>query len=249
MPSISGPAAGIAIGGGLSALGSLGAAGLQSSAAQSAAQAQIQAAQIAAQVQMSMFNRINEQLGPYRKLGQFGSRMLMPRIPELIEPPSLTMGQLQRFPGYRFTLDQGLKATQNAYAAQGLGISGPAIKGAENYATGLASTTYQQAFGDIMAGKQLQYGMLGGLIGTGETAAAQTGQLGVTTAGNVANLVTGAGAAAAGGIVGSANAIAGGIGGATGNIANMALLTAFMQNPGMFQGPGLNLPASQNTFA
>ena len=35
-------------------------------------------------------------------------------------PFAPTMAQLASTPGYQFTLDQGLKATQNAYAAQGL---------------------------------------------------------------------------------------------------------------------------------
>ena len=39
-----------------------------------------------------------------------------------------TMAQLEQTPGYQFSLDQGLKATQNSYAGQGLGASGAAMK-------------------------------------------------------------------------------------------------------------------------
>ncbi len=57
-----------------------------------------------------------------------------------------TIENLEKTPGYQFTLDQGLKAVQNSYAAQGLGTSGAAMKGAADYAEGLASTTYQNQF-------------------------------------------------------------------------------------------------------
>jgi hypothetical protein len=55
-----------------------------------------------------------------------------------------TMAGLAQTPGYQFTLHQGLQATQNAAAARGLGVSGAALKGADTFATGLASQTYNQ---------------------------------------------------------------------------------------------------------
>lgn len=71
-----------------------------------------------------------------------------------------TMAQLEQTPGYQFTLDQGLKATQNSYAAQGLGTSGAAMKGADQYATGLASTTYNQQLQNYLTQNAQQYNML-----------------------------------------------------------------------------------------
>jgi hypothetical protein len=72
-------------------------------------------------------------------------------------PGQMTQQQLEATPGYQFTLDQGLKATQSAMAARGLGVSGAALKGAAAYATGLADKTYQdqfniqqQRFGDFL---------------------------------------------------------------------------------------------------
>jgi hypothetical protein len=61
-------------------------------------------------------------------------------------PGQMTQQQLEQTPGYQFTLDQGLKATQSAMAARGLGASGAALKGAAAYATGLANKTYQDQF-------------------------------------------------------------------------------------------------------
>ena len=84
---------------------------------------------------------------------------------------------MRQTPGYQFTLAQGLKATQSAAAARGLGVSGSALKGAGTYATGLADKTYldqfnvaQQRFGDVLnlntaqqGNLQAQFGRLSGL--------------------------------------------------------------------------------------
>lgn len=67
---------------------------------------------------------------------------------------SFNPSDLADTPGYQFALDQGLKATQNGYAAQGLGSSGAAMKGAANYAEGLASTTYQQQYQNALGSYQ-----------------------------------------------------------------------------------------------
>ena len=62
-----------------------------------------------------------------------------------------TQAQLEATPGYQFTLAQGLESTQNGAAARGLGVSGASQKAAANYATGLASNTYQQQFGNALS--------------------------------------------------------------------------------------------------
>jgi hypothetical protein len=61
-------------------------------------------------------------------------------------PLQMTQAQLEQTPGYQFTRDQGLKMTQSAAAARGLGVSGASLKGAATYATGLANTTYKDQF-------------------------------------------------------------------------------------------------------
>lgn len=154
-----------------------------------------------------------------------------------------TMSELAATPGYQFALNQGLQATQNQFASQGLGASGAALKGSANYAEGLASTTYQQQFNNWLAQLQQQYGMfsgglgqqygiwqgenaltlqqrqqiynmLGGIAGSGQNAAVNLGTSGLTAAGQVGNALTGAAAATAGGIVGSTNALTQGFSGA-----------------------------------
>ena len=60
----------------------------------------------------------------------------------------LTESGLQQTPGYQFTRQQGLAATQAAAAARGLGVSGSSLKGAATYATGLADATYANRFNE-----------------------------------------------------------------------------------------------------
>lgn len=153
---------------------------------------------------------------------------------QLITPFQPTQAQLQATPGYQFTLNQGLQATQNAYAAQGLGTSGAALKGAANYAEGLASTTYQQQFQNYWTQNQNIYSMLTGMTNTGENAAAMTGNLGTSAASSAASALMAGASASAAGTVGSANAIAGGVN----SLGSLGLFYGLMSNPGMYSGTG-----------
>jgi len=84
--------------------------------------------------------------------GRFGTPMDISGMPTAAQVPQApgpfvwnpTMEGLAQTPGYQFALDQGLKATQSSAAARGLGVSGAAMRGAADYATGLASKTYDQ---------------------------------------------------------------------------------------------------------
>lgn len=160
----------------------------------------------------------------------------------------LNSSQIQKFlqstPGYAFTLDQGLKATQNGYAAKGLGRSGAAMKGAAQFASGLAGQTYEQRLQDYLGtygteftntynayGQRLNAAQ--NIVSTGENASAQTGQIGVQAGANIGNNVTSAGAATAAGIVGGNNALISGINGLTSSISQGAML-AGMRGAGMF---------------
>jgi hypothetical protein len=66
----------------------------------------------------------------------------------------LTLQGLEQTPGYQFTQQQGLKATQAAAAARGLGVSGASLKGAATYATGLADATYSNRFNEAQTSYQ-----------------------------------------------------------------------------------------------
>lgn len=225
MPCISLPTAAL-IGGGLSAVGGVASAVLGSSAANNAAQVQAQAAQAQQAQSEQMFKTVQGNLQPFQQAGAAA----LPGLENLLGAgPNGTAGimtQLSQTPGYQFALNQGLQATQNGYAAQGLGQSGPALKGAANYAEGLAETNYNNIFNQYLQTAGLGSGAAGAL----GTAAGQF-------SGQINSAIGQQGAATASGIVGSTNAITGGIGSALGGGSNAALLLA-LNNSGMFGGGG-----------
>jgi hypothetical protein len=149
------------------------------------------------------------------------------------------MSALAQTPGYQFTLQQGQLATQNSFAAQGLSASGAAVKGAAQYAEGLASTTYQQQFQNYLNQNQQIYNMLYNQTSMGESAAATAGSQAIQGSANIANTLTSGAAATAGGIMGSANAISGGLG----NLNTMAYL---YNQGGLFGGSGGQSPGGSN---
>ena len=219
--------------GGIAAAGSLGGALIQSSAAKSAAQTQADAANNASNNTLSMFNTTQQNLAPFLSAGQNALTGLQsltgsgpggnPLTAPLTKPFQPTMDQLAATPGYQFTLQQGELATQNSYAAQGLGTSGAAAKGAANYAEGLASTTYQQQFQNYLSQNQQIYNMLGNQVSLGENAGATTGSQGLAATNQAGAFSTAGAAAQAAGTVGSANAYAGGLS-STANATTLGLL-------------------------
>jgi len=132
-----------------------------------------------------------------------------------------TAANLASTPGYQFTLGQGLKSTQNSFAAQGLGSSGAAEKGAASYSTGLAQNTYNQQFANYLTQNQ-QIGNL--LLGSGQLGANAASTLGSIygNAGDAAlSGATQTGAGVASSTAGIGNALAGGAAG----VANSASST------------------------
>lgn len=158
--------------------------------ADKAAKAQEKAAKIASQTQLDMFEQTKKLLAPYVNWGVEGIDALKSRMGELTSSFNPTMEQLEKTPGYQFALQQGLKSTQNSYAAKGLGVSGAAIKGGADYATGLASQTYQQQFQNDLAQKAQQFNMLLNPVQIGAGAASGQGQLGTQVANNLSSIQT-----------------------------------------------------------
>jgi hypothetical protein len=158
------------------------------------------------------------------------------------------MAQLAQTPGYQFSLQQGELATQNSYAAQGLGSSGAAEKGAASFAEGLAGTTFQQQYSDYMQQNQTVYNMLSGQVGTGLSATQLIANAAQGIGSNISNAQIGAGAASAAGTIGSANALTSGLNSAASGAGNSLSSLAFLYglNPGnMFnKTPGAPLSSS-----
>ncbi len=82
-----------------------------------------------------------------------------------------TPGDLTQDPGYQFQLKQGTDALNRANAASGNLNSGAALKEAEQFGTGLADTTYNNAFQRWLQNNQQNYDVLSGQSTRGLVAA------------------------------------------------------------------------------
>ena len=212
---------GAAIAAGGSVLGGL----IGGGASASAAKAQADAAKYAANLQYQMYQQTVQRLQPWTDAGTaavktMGGFLGLPGyssapsgwgVGSALQPFQPTMDQLSKTPGYQFTLQQGEQAATNSLAAMGLGSSGAAVKGAETFATGLASQTYQQQFNNYWSQIGQVYNMLSGVSQSGGSAAANQGQAGLTAGANIGNAVMSGAAAQASGIIGAGSAIGGAI--------------------------------------
>jgi hypothetical protein len=186
-----------------------------------------------------MYNQTRSDLLPYNTAGQSALTSALSLAqgsptgggPDYVSqaaanlPGTMTQAQLEQTPGYQFNLAQGLKATQSAAAARGLGVSGASLKGAATYATGLADSTYQnqfnnaqQRFADYLnlnTGQQTnlsnQFSRLNSLASLGENAAAATGQQGTNAANYYGNYNAQAGTLSGSGMVNAGNALSQGV--------------------------------------
>lgn len=161
----------------------------------------------ATDVQKQMFDTTQRNLAPYLATGADAANKLTAALPSLTAPITMDEATLEATPGYQFNLTQGLKSVQNSAAARGLGTSGAALKGAANYATGLADSTYQQQFANANTNKLNAYNFLTGAANFGSNAAGTSAFAATTTGANIgANTIAG-GTALAAGTVGAANSL------------------------------------------
>lgn len=230
-----------AIAGGTAAAGLAGSA-ISASGAKSAANTQAQAADNASQLQWQQFQQMQQNLQPYMNLGTSnipGMQAQLGKLQGMNFSFNPTEDQLSQTPGYQFTLQQGLKNTNNALAAKGLNLSGAQAKGISNYTTGLADQTYQQQYQNALQQFMTNYGVqsdtynrLSGLVGLGQNSAAGVGNAGLQTANQAGNYLTQGANAQAAGTIGTANAINGGLG----SLSGSGLLYSMMN-----QGNGSNI--------
>ena len=223
---------------------------MQANAIDSAAQQQAAAAQTASQQQMAMFNQVQGNLSPFMNAGQGALTQLQgltgtgvggnPLTAPLTSQFQPTMAQLEQTPGYQFSLDQGLKATQNSYAGQGLGASGAAMKGAANYAQGLAGTTYQQQFQNNLSQNAQIASILQNQVNTGANAAAGLSNAGIQSQGLANQAAMSGAAASAAGTVGQANAYASGLSGLGSAATNYSMINLMQKNSMFGSQPTIN---------
>ena len=155
--------------------------------------------------------------------------------------PGANMNEtLAQTPGFQFTEDRGLRAVNNALAARGLGGSGGAVaKGASEYATGLASNTWQNVVNALMNTFTGGAGAMQNLVNTG------TGALGALS-GNAVNIGNALGSNA----IGAGNATAGAatnIGSAFGNLGQSGVTAALLQRLLPGNNPSTGLYGAQPT--
>lgn len=134
---------------------------------------------------------------PYLQVGAKAARKERQGLGELLKPVdlsplNLTQENLEKTPGYQFTLGQGEKSVVSGLAARGLaGNSGALVKGAETFAAGLADKTFQERWQNALDRIKLSFQQKGfradilqHLLDTGTNAATgSTGALGSTGTG------------------------------------------------------------------
>lgn len=168
-------AAGVVAGAATTASGAMSA-----SATKSASNAAISEQQQALQSQQQL-------AAPYTALGTSA----MPQYEALLgigagANSATTLAALQNTPGYQFTQQQGQQGILNAASASG-GVGGNTLAALDQYNTGLADQTYQNAVGNAQ-----------GAVGLGQAAAAgQASNIG-TAASNIGNIAIGQGQTNAG---------------------------------------------------
>lgn len=234
----------------------VGSAVIGSKAAKKAAKAQTNAAEQAQASQERMFDKQVELQAPFREAGLTAQNRIMtllglspandvegvsvnPKDPAFGRyARDFSMADFEADPGYKFRLEEGMKALNNSMAARGMGISGANMKGALRYGQDMGSQEYQNAFNRYQINRSNQLNPLQSLMGAGQTSANTL----TTEAGNlgrgIADAQLQAGNARASGYVGTANAISNAIGqgfNAYSGIQNMNAMNRLM---GGYMNPG-----------
>lgn len=120
-----------------------------------------------------------------------------------------TQQQLENYPGYQFSLQQGGQAVRNA-DTPGLGaLSGAALKDLMGFNQGLAQSYYNNYFNQFQTQQSNIFNRLSGIAQLGQNAAGNLGSAGTQLGTGIAQAQAAAGGSQAAGIVGTANAISG----------------------------------------
>lgn len=186
---------------------------LTSQGTQSAADTQAAAAQQGIAQQQAMFNKIQENLKPYMTAGT-GALSQMQNLMGLGGAKSQTavINALQNSPQMKALIKQGENAIlQNASATGGL--RGGNVQG--------ALAEFRPQILNSLISQQMQN--LGSLTGLGQSSAAGVGNAGLSTAGNISNLLQQQGAATAGGQLAQSQVWGGALGSIGGLIQSGAL--------------------------
>ena len=202
---------------GVTVAGSIGGALISSNASESAASTQAAAADAASATELAMYNQTRDDLMPYQELGNAAIADMAANRDYFND--DFTFGDFLKSEDYQgmfgFGMQEGTKALDRTAAATGGALGGAASKALTRYGTDYTNAAFGDVWNRYNTDRTNRYNRLYNLIGVGENAAAQTGNVGSLAAQGVASNTIGAGNAIAAGTVGSANAISGAIGTAT----------------------------------
>lgn len=205
-------------------------AGASIYSANKAASAQKKAAQQAGDIQKQQYEQTRADLAPYRDTG------------------SNALSQYQSLLGLngQEKAQQALQGyTQSPYLSQLIKDTQAGVDASSAARGGLFSGATAQAIGNKTAnlymGDYNNYlSRIGGLVDTGQNAAAQTGQFGANAAAGRANAATQAGNATAGGWINAANGV--------NNALSQGASLYGAYKGGMFNSPGSNVSAPQQAY-
>lgn len=188
--------------------------------AQAGANAQTAGLNKAIALQKKVGHKIERYVKPYLKLGTSAAGDFRRSLPGLtapvdLSPLDLTQQNLEATPGYQFTLGQGVKSVKNALIAGGKGgQSGALVKGAEEYAAGLADKTFGERYAQAIErinlafkNKGLKIDTLQHLVDTASGATTNTGNTLAGLAGTAGSGLASIGQARAGADVATGNAV------------------------------------------
>jgi hypothetical protein len=210
MPVIAGVGAGAGLGG----------AYIQGKGAKDAARMQADALNRATEMQWNMFQTQREDAKPWREAG-IGA---LSGMQDADFKRDFTLSDFQADPGYAFRMAEGQKALERSAAAKGGLQSGGTLKAIAKYGQDYASGEYQNAYNRFNADRDRRFNRLSSLAGVGQTANSQIAQAGMNYANNASQNAIGVGNAMAGSRMAQANAWSG----ALGNIGNLGMQGAWM---------------------
>ncbi|SRR5581483_9916338 len=191
-------------------------------------------------------DRALAQTEPYTEAGSTALKQLLNVLNSgaFTDKFAFNPSDLEQDPGYQWTLNQGLQALQRSQAARGQLGGGASQKAIEQYAQGLAQTTYQQAFeralGTYNTNRQTALSRAAGfqnLAGMGASMASDNAgriiqaqeyasDIPLRVAGLQTEAITGKGNAEAAGTVGKANVWSSALSGASNALQQFQLLNA-----------------------
>lgn len=112
-------------------------------------------------------NRILNTLRPYQKTGSLANALLMKKINSGELGGSFDEEDFIQDPGYQFRLQEGRKSLDRQQAARGNLYSGKALKEAQNYAQGIASQSFEDAYKRWLESQLQDYRVLSGSAQSG----------------------------------------------------------------------------------